>query len=200
MSGSLWPHGLQHARLPCPLPSPGACSNSCPLSWWCHPTILSSVIPFSSCHQSFPASGSFLMSQLFASGGQNTGALTSASVLPMNIQDWFPLGWTGSLRIDSYKRRFCLRIFCLFGLPWQNTIDGMTHTIEINFLRVLKATSPRSRCWLIPCLVKAFFLPRARTTSHSVPTWQSTYQVHRYLCTYQGTSPVGLGPHPYDLI
>ena len=93
MSDSLRPHGLQHARLPCPSPSPGVCSDSCPLSWWCHPTILSSVEPFSSCLQSLPASGSFLMSRLFGSGGQSIGA--SASVLPMNIHDWFPLGLTG---------------------------------------------------------------------------------------------------------
>ena len=87
VSDSLRPHGLQHARLPCLSPTPGACSNSCPLSQWCHPTISSSVVPFSSCPQSFPASGSFLMSQLFASGGQSIGASASASVLPMNIQD-----------------------------------------------------------------------------------------------------------------
>ena len=100
-SDNLWPHGLQHARLPCPLPSPGACSNSCPLSLWCHPTISSSVIPFSSCPQSFPASGSFLMSWLFVSGGQSIGA--SASVLPMNIQDWFPLGLTGLISLQSKR-------------------------------------------------------------------------------------------------
>ena len=92
---TLWPHGPQHTRLPCPSPSPGACSNSCPLSQWCHPTILSSVVPFSSCLQSFPASGSFLMSQVFASGGQSTGVSASASVFPMNTQDWFPLELTG---------------------------------------------------------------------------------------------------------
>ena len=88
----LWPHGLQHTRLPCPSPTPEACSDSCPLSWWCHPTISSSVVPFSSCPQSFPASGSFPMSQFFASGGQSIGISASASVLPMNIQDWFPFG------------------------------------------------------------------------------------------------------------
>ena len=85
----------QHARLPCPSPSPRACSDSCPLSLWCHPTILSSVVPFSSCYQSFPASESFPMSQLFASAGQSIESSASASVLPMNIQDWFPLGLTG---------------------------------------------------------------------------------------------------------
>ena len=90
MSNFLQPHELQHARLPCPSPTPRACSNSCPSNQWCHPTIWSSVIPFSSCLQSFPASGSFQMSQLFASGGQSTGASASTSVLPMNIQDWFP--------------------------------------------------------------------------------------------------------------
>ena len=89
----LWPHGLQHARLPCPSPTAGACSNSCPSQRWCRSPILHSVIPFSSCLQSFPASGSFPVSQLFASGGQSIRALASISVLPMNIQDWFPLGW-----------------------------------------------------------------------------------------------------------
>ena len=101
MSESLWPHGLQHARLPCPSPTPGACSNSCPLSRWCHPSISSSVIPFFSCLQSFPASGSFAMSQFFTSGGQSIGVSASASVLPMNIQDWFPLGWTGWISLQS---------------------------------------------------------------------------------------------------
>ena len=95
MSDSLWPHGLQHARLPCPSPSPGACSNSCPLSWWCHSTISSSVAPFSFCLPSCPTSESFRMSQLFTSGSQSTGASVSPSVLPMSIQDWFPLGLTG---------------------------------------------------------------------------------------------------------
>ena len=91
VSYSLRPHELQHARLPCPS-SPGACSNLCPLSKWCHPTTSSSVVPFSSCLQSFPASGSFQMRQFFASGGQSIGVSASVSVLPMNIQDWFPLG------------------------------------------------------------------------------------------------------------
>ena len=95
VSDSLWPHGLQHASLPCPSPNPRVYSNSRPLSQWCHPTISSSVVPFSSHHQSFPASGSFPMSQFFVSGGQTIGASASASVLPMNIQDCFPLGLTG---------------------------------------------------------------------------------------------------------
>ena len=101
MSDSLQPHGLQHFRLPCPSPTPRACSNSCPSSRWCHPTISSSVVPFSSCLQSFPTSGSFPVSQFFASGGQSIAASASASVLPMNIQDWFPLGWTGWISLQS---------------------------------------------------------------------------------------------------
>ena len=99
MSDSLWPHGLQYARLPCPSLSPGACSNSCPLSRWCHLTISPSVVPFSSHLQSFAASGSFPMSQFFTSGGQSIGA--SASALPMNIQGWFPLGLTGLIFLLS---------------------------------------------------------------------------------------------------
>ena len=95
MSDSLRPHGLQHARPPCPSPTPGACSNSRPLSKWCQPTISSSVLPFSSCLQSFPAWRYFQMSQFFTSGGQSIGVSASASVLPMNVQDWSPLGWTG---------------------------------------------------------------------------------------------------------
>ena len=99
MSNFLRPHRLQHARLPCPSPTPRACSNSCPSCWWCHPTISSSVIPFSFCLQSFPAPGSFLMSQFFTPGGQRIGASASSSVLPMNIQDWFPLGLTGLISL-----------------------------------------------------------------------------------------------------
>ena len=95
MSDSLWPHGLQHARLP------KACSNSCPLSWWCHPTILSFIVPFSSCLQSFSASGSFPMRQFFLSDGQSNEASASASVLPVNIQGWFPLGLTGLIFLKS---------------------------------------------------------------------------------------------------
>ena len=96
----LRPHGLQHTRPHCPSPTPRVYPNSWPLSWWCHPTILSSVIPFS-CLQSFPAWGSFQMSKLFASGGQNIGVSASTSVLPVNPQDWFPLGWTGCISLQS---------------------------------------------------------------------------------------------------
>ena len=98
---ALWPHGLQHARLPCPSPTPGAYSNSCPLSRWCHPTISPSVIPFSSCPQSFPASGSFPMSQLFPSVAQSIGVSTSTSILPMNTRDCFCLEWTGWIFLQS---------------------------------------------------------------------------------------------------
>ena len=101
VSSSLWSHELQHARPPCPSPTPGVHRNPCPSSWWCHPTISSSVVPFSSCPQSFPASGSFQMSQLLASGGQSIGVAASTSVLQINTQDWSPLGWTGCISLKS---------------------------------------------------------------------------------------------------
>ena len=101
MSYSLWPHGLQHTRPPCPSPIPRVYVNSCPLSRWCHPTISSFVVPFSSRLQSFPSSGSFPVSQFFASGGQSIVVSASTSVLPMNIQDWFPLGWTDWISLQS---------------------------------------------------------------------------------------------------
>ena len=108
VSDSLQPHGLQHASLRCPSPTTRASSNSCPSSQWYHPTISSSVVPFSPRLQSFPALGSFIMSQLFTSGGQSIRVSASASVLPMNIQDWFPLGWTGliSLQFKGLSRVF----------------------------------------------------------------------------------------------
>ena len=101
LSNSLRPHELQHARPLCPSPTPGVHPNSCPSSWWCHPAISSSVVPFSSCPQSFPAFGSFPMSHLFASGGQSIGVSASASVLPLNTQDWSPLEWTGWISLQS---------------------------------------------------------------------------------------------------
>ena len=101
MYNSLQPHEQQHVRPPCPAPIPGVHPNPCTLSWWYHPTISSFAIPFSSCPQSFPASESFQMSQLFASGGQSIGVSASTSVLPMNTQDWLPLGWTGWISLKS---------------------------------------------------------------------------------------------------
>ena len=119
---TLWPHGLQHPRPPCPSPPPGVCSNSCPLSWWCHPTISSSVVPFSSCLQSFPASGSFLITQLFASGGQSIGA--SVSVLPMKIQDWFPLGLTGLISLRSLLS-YCYEKMLLTPTLYCDMLSGL---------------------------------------------------------------------------
>ena len=101
VSGSVWPHELQNTRPPSPLSTPGVHPNPCPLSQWCHPTISFSVIPFSSCPQSFPSSGSFQMSQLFAWGGQSTGVSASSSVLPMKTQDWSPFGWVGWITLQS---------------------------------------------------------------------------------------------------
>ena len=124
MSDSLRPHGLQHARLLCPSPTPRACSNSCPLCQWCHPIISFPVIPISCCPQSFPASQSFPMSQFFSSCGQSIGASVSASTPPMNIQDWFPLGLTGLISLQSKRLSrvyFCFRVFQLTKLRY-----GMT--------------------------------------------------------------------------
>ena len=132
LSDSLWPHGLKHTRLSCPSFSPRVCSNSCPLSQWYHPTSSSSVIPFSSCPQSFPASGSFQMSQLFTTGGQSIGAPASTSVLPMTIQGWFPLGLTGLIPLLSKTLKsllqphhskapiLCHSTFFLVQLPYQH--------------------------------------------------------------------------------
>ena len=116
MFDSLWPNGLQPARAPCPSPTPGVYSNSCPSSRWCHPTISSSVISFSSRLQSFPASGSFPMNQFFASGGQSIGVSASTSVLPMNSQNWSPLGWTGWVSLCCCGRH---KLVWLPGLVWQ---------------------------------------------------------------------------------
>ena len=128
MSGSLQPHGLQHARLPCPSPTPRDCSNSCPLSRWCHPAISSPLVPFS-CLQSFPASGSFLMSQLFASVSQSIGASASTSVLPMYFQGWLPLGLTGLIsllpkglsRVFSSITSWEYQFFCTQPSLWSNS-------------------------------------------------------------------------------
>ena len=131
MSDSLQPHEPQHARPPCPSPTPGVHPNSCPLSWWRHPTISSSVVP--SCPQSFPTSGSFQMSQLFASGGQSIGVSASTSVLPMNTQDWSLLGWTGwiSLQSKGLSRVFSLRTTCLVAMGirclWLNWPPRLTN-------------------------------------------------------------------------
>ena len=135
VSDSLRPRGLQHARLPCPSPSPGACSNSCPLNQWCHPSISSSVVPFSSRLGSFPATGSFLMSWLSSSGGQSIGVSVSASVLLMNIQDWFPLGLTGS---NSLLFKGLSRVFSIthgdlakgLGIPREPDFEGQQDLIR----------------------------------------------------------------------
>ena len=137
MCDSLWSHWLQHASLPCPLPTPGACSNSCPSSRLCHPTISFSFVPFSSCPQSCPASGSFPMIQLFSLGGQSSGASTSASVLPMNIQDWFPLAWT---RWISLQSKGLSRVFS------NNTVFKSINSSALSFLYGLTLTSIHD-CW-----------------------------------------------------
>ena len=178
MSSSLRHHGLQHIRLPCPSTSPGAGSNSCALSRWCHPTTLSSVVPFASCPQSFPASWSFLMSQFFASGGQTIGPSASASVLPMNIQDWFPLWLTGLTSLQSKglsksllqhhsSKVSILQCSAFFMVQLSHsymttgktialtrwTFVGKVMSLLFNMLsRLVIAFLPRSRCLLISWL------------------------------------------------
>ena len=127
VSDCLWPHGLQHARLPCPSPSPRVCSSSCPLSWLWYLTISSSAAPFSFCLHPFPASGSFPVSLLFASGGQSIGV--SASVLPVNIQGWFPWGLTGSIM----QSKGLSRVFCSIGVQkHQFVFPGKLQNIEVS--------------------------------------------------------------------
>ena len=127
---SLQSHGLHHTRLPCPSPIPRACSNSCPSSLWCHPTISSSVVPFSSCLQSFPASGSFPMSQFFISGGQRIGVSASVSVLAMNIQDWFPSGLTPVFLPGKSHGWRSLVGYCPWGRKESDTTERFTITIK----------------------------------------------------------------------
>ena len=175
MSNSLWSHGLQHSRLPCPL-SPRVCSNWCLLSQWCHPIIFSSVVPFSSCPQSFPASGPFPVSQLFMSGGQSLGA--SVSVLPMNIQDWFSLGLTALISLlskglsrvfsNTTVRRhqfFSTQLFFIVQFSHPHMTTGKTMTLAIwifvgkmrsllfhTLARFVIAYLSRSKYLLISCL------------------------------------------------
>ena len=158
VSDSLWPHGLQQARLPCPSPTSRVYSQSCPLSQWSHPIISSSVVPFSSHPQSFPASGSFPVSQFFSSGGQNIGVSASASILPMNIQDWFPLGWTGWISLLSKRlSRVFSNTSSKASVLWHSaffivqlshsymTIGKTIALITIKFKKIKKKSSQKSR-------------------------------------------------------
>ena len=179
MSDSLWSHGLQHARLPCLSPTLRVYSNSCPFSRWCHPTISSSVVPFSSCLQSFPASGSFPLSLFFSSGGQSICISPSTSVLPMNIQDWFPLGWTGWISLQSkglssilsnntvQKHQFFKSINSAFfivlsisihdywknhGFAWWTFVGKVMSLFFIMLSRLVIALLPKSECLLLSWL------------------------------------------------
>ena len=169
---TLQPHGLQHTRFPCPSPSPGACSNSCPSNWWCHPTISPSVIPFSFCLPCFPASGSFPRSQFFASRGQRIG--TSASVLPVNIQDWFPIGLTGLIlqskglskvfsntTVEKHLRRSA---FFMVQLSHPYLTAGKTITLT-RWTFVSKVTSLLFN--MLPRLVTAFL----KSSTHLLISW-----------------------------
>ena len=139
MPDSWQPSGLQHVLLPCPSPSPGVCSHSCSLSQWCHPAISCSVAPFSSCPQSFPASGSFPISQLFSSGGQGIGVSASASVLPMNIQGWIPLGLTGLISLRSRDS--------LLLTPWLISINSLALSFLYDLRNATVGWSPVWGSW-----------------------------------------------------
>ena len=199
MSDSLWPHGLQYTRPPCPSPMPRVYSNSCPLSQWCHLTISSSVVPFTSCLQSFPASGSFPRSQFFTSGGQIIGVAASASVLPMNIQDWFPLGWTGWISLQTKglssllqhhsSKASILRHSAFFIVqishPYmtigktialtRQTFVGKVMSLLFNMLSRLVITFlPRSKCLLTSCLQSpsaVILEPPQNKVSHCFPIY-----------------------------
>ena len=177
VSTSLQPHGLEHARPPCPSPTPRAYSISCPLSRWCHTTVSSSVIPFSSCLQSFPASGSFL-SQFFASGGQSIGASASTSVLLRNIQDWFPLGWTGwsSLQSKGLSRVFFKAMCVLLNpcVPLLSHLGGKLASDPelLAACSVLKSTMGKSWHLSIYGLERSAGVSRLKATViHTVCRW-----------------------------
>ena len=203
MSNSLWPHGLQHTRPPCPSPTPGAYSNSCSSSQSCHPTISSSVVPFSSHLQSFPASGSFQMTQFLSSGGQSIGVSASASVLPMNIQDWFPLGWTslitllskGLSRVFSNTTVWKHQFFGAQTSLWPNshihtwllkktialtiwTFVGKVMSLLFNMLsRFVIAFLPRSNCLLILSFTK----DNKKEAQFWEPNNRICYSLHNFL-------------------
>ena len=177
MSDSLRHHGLQHARLPCPSPSPRACLNSCPWSRWCHPTVSSSVVPFSSCLPSFPASGSFLMNWLFPSGGQSVGASASASVLPMNIQDWFSLELTGlfSLQSKGLSRVFSNTTVSKASILWCSAF----FMVQLSYSYLTTGKTIAWTTWTFVCQVMSLlfntlsrffiaFLPRSK---HLLISW-----------------------------
>ena len=201
MSHSLRPHGLQHTRAPCPSPTPGVYSNPCSLSRWCHPTISSSVSPFYSHLQSFQPSGSFSRSQFFTSGGQSIGLSPSATVLPMNIQDWYPLGWTGwiSLQAKGLKSLlqrhsskalifrcstfFTVKLSHPYLIPGKTialtrwTVVGKVMSLLFNMLSSLvTAFLPRSKCLLISCCshhLQWFWSPKNKVCHcfHSFPIY-----------------------------
>ena len=152
MSHSLWSQGLYHARLSCPSLSPGVCSNSCPLSQWCHATISFSVTTFSSCLQSFPASRSFPMSWLLALGGQSIGGSASASVLPMNIQGWFPLGWTGLTSLLSKG----LKVFSSTTV-WKHQFFGIQPSLWSNS-HIHSWLLEKPKLWLYGFLLAKWYL------------------------------------------
>ena len=208
MYDSLQPHGLQHARLPRPLLSASVCSNSCPLNQWCHPNSSSSIPHFSSCPQSFPASGSFPVSQLFTSGSQNFGASASASVLPMNIQGWFPLGLTGLISLFS-KETNLSRVFCSTSI-WKHQVYSAQSSLWLNshihIWLLEKTIALTTQIFVVKVMSLIFntlsrfliaFLPRSKHLlilwlSHC-PHWFSRWRIWNWYCFH--FSPIYLPWH-----
>ena len=193
MSDSFQPHGPQHARLPCPSSSSRACSNLCPLSWWCHPTISSSVVPFS-CLQYFLASGSFLMNWLFASGDPSIGASVSASVLPMNIQGWFPVGWTGLISLclnlimswDDFDFGSNLNNFLILPpVVQKSTLEGRVREVKWN-----------THCLLHPSLPSPFQMNSEEREGEREARQENLLHVTRChpVCTSPRSTAWGLSP------
>ena len=193
MSDSFQPHGPQHARLPCPSSSSRACSNSCPLSWWRHLTISSSVVPFS-CLQYFQVSGSFLMNWLFASGDQSTGASVSASVLPMNIQGWFPVGWTGLISLclnlimswDDFDFGSNLNNFLILPpVVQKSTLEGRVREVKWN-----------THCLLHPSLPSPFQINSEEREGEREARQESlSHTTRRHpVCTSPWSTAWGLSP------
>ena len=188
VSDSLRPHESQHARPPCPSQTPGVLSNSCASSWWCHPAISSSVVPFSSCPQSLPASGSFPMSQLFTWGGQSIGVSALASVLPLNTQDWSPLGWTGwfSLQSKGLSRVFSnttVQKHQFFGTQLTSQSNSHIHTWPLEkpyFFIVKDLVQNKSLC----LVVRSFQFPSTQDSSSPFPWFSFPWSFWRLQVSY----------------
>ena len=191
VSDSLRPHGLQHARPRCPSPTPGTCSNSYPSSQWCHPAISSSVVLFSSCLQSFPASESFPMSQFFTSGGQSIGTSASALVLPGNIQDYFPLGWTGWISLQS---KGLSRVFYNITVQKHSSVLGFVYGPTLTYMDLCQQSNLSAFNMLSRFVIA--FLPRSK---HHLITWLQSPSAVILEPKKIKSRTVTIVPHPFAM-